>query len=166
MPTGYRKPDKLRAYLQHLTDTGVSTGVFNARIVLLRFYFGMTCGREKMKRYMQFRCKPKKLPVVLSVEKVGDLLAAVPGPGLKYRAALGISYGAGLRASEVCSLKVSDIKSDRMMIHVEEGKMTRIAWPCCRRLCLTCSAIAGGKHAPRVGYFLGSPRSWLRPHAS
>jgi hypothetical protein len=35
--------------------------------------------------------------------------AAVPGPGLKYRAALSISYGAGLRASEVCHLKIGDI---------------------------------------------------------
>jgi integrase/recombinase XerD len=53
---------------------------------------------------------------------VGDLLAAVPGPGLKSCAALGISYDAGLRASEVCILKVSDIDSDRMLIHVDEGK--------------------------------------------
>ena len=89
-------PDELRADQLHMTDSGVSTGVFNARIVSLRFFFGMTCGREEMKRYMQFRRKAKKLPVVLSVEEVGDLLAAVPGPGLKYRAALGISYGAGL----------------------------------------------------------------------
>ena len=51
-----------------------------------------------------------------------SLLAAAPGPGLKYRAALSISYGAGLRASEVCNLKVSDIDSDRMLIHVDEGK--------------------------------------------
>ena len=115
-------PDELRAYQLHMTDSGVSTGVFNARIVSLRFFFGLTCGREEMKRYMQFRRKAKKLPVVLSVEEVGDLLAAVPGPGLKYRAALGISYGAGLRASEVCNLKVSDIDSDRMLIHVDEGK--------------------------------------------
>ena len=88
-------------------------------------FFGMTCGKEEMKRYMQFRRKPKKLPVVLSVKEVGDLLAAVPGPGLKYRAALGISYGAGLRASEVCNLKVCDIDSDRMLIHVDEGKNSK-----------------------------------------
>jgi integrase/recombinase XerD len=50
------------------------------------------------------------------------LLASVPGPGLKYRAALGISYGAGLRASEVCNLKITDIDSDRMLIHVDDGK--------------------------------------------
>jgi len=56
---------------------------FNARIVALRFFFGMTCGREEMKRYMQFRTQPRKLPVVFSVEEVADLLTATPGPGLK-----------------------------------------------------------------------------------
>ena len=115
-------PEELRAYQLHMTDAGVSAETFNARIVSLRFFFGVTCGREEMKRYMQFRHKPRKLPVVLSVEEVADLLAAVPGPGLTYRAALGISYGAGLRAAEVCNLKVTDIDSDRMLIHVDNGK--------------------------------------------
>jgi len=82
----------------------------------------MTCGREEMKRYMQFRTEPRKLPVVFSVEEVSDILIAAPGPGLKYRAALSISYGAGLRAAEVCNLKIGDIDSDRMLIHVELGK--------------------------------------------
>ncbi|MEL7174248.1 MAG: site-specific integrase [Pseudomonadota bacterium] len=115
-------PDDLRAYQLHMTDAGITPTTFNARIVALRFFFGMTCGREDMKRYMQFRTQPRKLPVVLSVEEVSDLLRHAPGPGLKYRAALSISYGAGLRASEVCNLKVSDIDSDRMLIHVDQGK--------------------------------------------
>jgi integrase/recombinase XerD len=121
-PPDTATPDELRAYQLHMTDTDVSTATFNTRIVSLRLFFGVTCGREEMKRYMQFRRKPRKLPVVLSIEEIGDLLAAVPGPGLKYRAALGISYGAGLRASEVCNLKVTDIDSDRMLIHVDDGK--------------------------------------------
>jgi integrase/recombinase XerD len=105
-----------------MTDSGVTTPTFNTRIVALRFFFGITCGREEMKRFMQFQRQPYKLPIVFSVEEVFELLASVPGPGLKYRAALSISYGAGLRASEVCSLKVGDIDSDRMLIHVEQGK--------------------------------------------
>jgi site-specific recombinase XerD len=75
-----------------------------------------------MKRFMQFKTQPKKLPMVFSVQEVSDLLMATPGPGLKYRAALSISYGAGLRASEVCNLKISDIDSNRMLIHVDQGK--------------------------------------------
>lgn len=70
---------------------------------------------------MQFHRKPRELPIFLSVEEVADLMAAVPSPGLKYRAALGICYGAGLRASEVCNLKVKDIDSDRMLIHLING---------------------------------------------
>lgn len=115
-------PEELRAYQLHMTNAGMSATTFNVRIVSLRFFFGMTCGRDEMKRHMQFRRAPRKLPAVLSIEEVGDILAAAPGPGLKYRAALGISYGAGLRAAEVCHLRVKDIDSDRMMIHVEEGK--------------------------------------------
>ena len=129
-PPDTATPEDLRAYQLHMTDSGVTPSTFNVRIVALRFFFSMTCGREEMKRYMQFRTEPRKLPVVFSVEEVSDILMAAPGPGLKYRAALSISYGAGLRASEVCNLKISDIvpearlrhDSDRMLIHVELGK--------------------------------------------
>lgn len=115
-------PDDLRAYQLHMTNAEIAPPTFNARVTALRFFFDTTCRREEMKRYMQFRRQPRKLPVVLSGEDVADILAAAPGPGLKYRAALGISYGAGLRASEVCTLKITDIDSDRMLIHVEQGK--------------------------------------------
>ncbi len=115
-------PEDLRAYQLQMTDAGFTPTTLNARIVALRFFFGMTCGREEMKRYMQFRTQPRRLPVVFSIEEVSDILMATPGPGLKYRASLSISYGAGLRAAEVCNLKVGDIDSDRMLIHVEQGK--------------------------------------------
>ena len=62
----------------------------------------------------------RKLPVVLSPEEVVRLLEAAPG--LKYRAALSVAYGAGLRANEVISLKIGDIDSTRMVIRVEQGK--------------------------------------------
>jgi hypothetical protein len=105
-----------------MTNAGITPTTFNARIVAPRFFFGMTCGREEMKRYMQFRAQLRKLPVVFSIEEVSDLLMAAPGPGFKYRAALSISYGGGLRTAEVCTLKVGDIESDRMLIHDEQGK--------------------------------------------
>jgi integrase/recombinase XerD len=127
-------PEDLRGYQLHMTDNGVTPSTFNTRIVALRFFFSMTGGREEMKRYMQFRTEPRKLPIVFSVEEVSDILMAAPGPSLKYRAALSISYGAGLRAAEVCNLKIGDIDSapsrackhalpgSGMLIHVELGK--------------------------------------------
>jgi site-specific recombinase XerD len=115
-------PEDLRAYPLHMSDAGITPTTFNARIVALRFFFATTCQREDMKRFMQFRREPRKLPVVLSVEDVASILASAPGPGLKYRAALSVGYGAVLRASEICMLKVGDIDSDRMLIHVDQGK--------------------------------------------
>ncbi len=64
--------------------------------------------------------EPRKLPVVLSREEVARLLAAVDN--LKHQTALSVAYGAGLRASEVVTLKVSDIDSQRMTLRVEQGK--------------------------------------------
>ncbi len=63
---------------------------------------------------------PRKLPIILSRDEVSWLLAATVS--LKYKAAFSIAYGAGLRRSEVLALKISDIDSKRMTLHVEQGK--------------------------------------------
>ena len=86
----------------------------------LRFFFRVTLGRHDIVKHTTFIREPRKLPVVLSPEEVARLLNAAPG--LKYKAALSVAYGAGLRAAEVVSLKVSDIDSKRMVIRVEQGK--------------------------------------------
>ena len=46
-------------------------------------------------------------------------------PGLKFKGALSVAYGAGLRVSEVVALKVSDIDSQRMTLRVEQSKGQR-----------------------------------------
>jgi site-specific recombinase XerD len=63
---------------------------------------------------------PRTLPVVLSREEVARLLAAAPN--LKHQTALTVAYATGLRASEVISLKVGDVDSQRMTLRVEQGK--------------------------------------------
>ena len=67
--------------------------------------------------------EPQRLPTVLSAQEVARLLEAAPG--LKWRTALSVAYGAGLRASEVVALKLGDIHSERMRIRVEQGKGRR-----------------------------------------
>ncbi len=65
-------------------------------------------------------------------------------PGLKYKAALSVAYGAGLRAAEVVSLKVADIDSKRMIIRVERGKGGKDPQTsCCRRACSNCCGSGG-----------------------
>ncbi len=112
--------EDLRRYQLHMRSSGASATSMNAAVSALRFFFGVTLGRGDAQVGMTTVREPHKLPVVLSPEEVARLLDAAPR--LKYRAALSVSYGAGLRASEVVSLKLADIDSERMAIRVEQGK--------------------------------------------
>ncbi|NQY34829.1 MAG: tyrosine-type recombinase/integrase [Alteromonadaceae bacterium] len=62
----------------------------------------------------------RKLPIVLSLDEAIRFMDCATHP--KFKAALAVAYGAGLRVSEIVSLKVSDIESKRMAIRVEQGK--------------------------------------------
>jgi site-specific recombinase XerD len=112
--------EDLRRYRLHLVESGAGSPTINHSLTALRFLFLVTLRKPAIVRDMPFVREPRRLPVVLSPQEVARLLDAAPG--LKYKAALSIAYGAGLRASEVISLKISDIDSDRMVIRVEQGK--------------------------------------------
>jgi site-specific recombinase XerD len=120
-----RSPDTasfedVRRYQLHLAANGVGVPTINQTVSTLRFFFKVTLGRPGIVEHTHAIHEPRKLPVVLSPEEVARLLDAAPG--LKYKAALSVAYGAGLRATEVISLKISDIDSKRMVIRVEQGK--------------------------------------------
>ncbi len=120
-----RSPDRataedLRRYQLHMRSEGASATTMNAAVSALRFFFGVTLGRGEASVGMTTVRQPRRLSVILSPEEVARLLDAAPG--LKAKAALSLSYGAGLRASEVVSLKVTDIDSSRQVIRVEQGK--------------------------------------------
>src|SRR5262245_61201705 len=123
-----RSPDTataedVRRFQVHLTEIGgVGPSSINQAATALRFFFGTTLDRPELARHLARVFYPRPLPRVLSAEEVGRLLEAAPGPGLKYKAALSIAYGAGLRAGEIVMLRVSDIDSKRMLIRVEQGK--------------------------------------------
>src|ERR1700716_2654465 len=120
-----RSPDAasfedVRRYQLHLAGSGVGVPTFNQTVATLRFFFRVTLKRHDIVEHTTFIHEPRKLPVVLSPEEVARFLDAAPG--LKYKAALSVAYGAGLRVSEVVALKVSDIDSKRMVIRIEQGK--------------------------------------------
>ncbi|MCH7775233.1 MAG: tyrosine-type recombinase/integrase [Gemmatimonadetes bacterium] len=118
-PDGATAED-LRRYQLHMRSSGASATSMNAAVSALRFFFGVTLDRGDAQVGMTTVREPHKVPVVLSPEEVARLLDAASG--IKYRAALSVAYGAGLRASEVVSLKLADIDSSRMVIRVEQGK--------------------------------------------
>jgi integrase/recombinase XerD len=120
-----RSPDTatvedLRRYQLHLVDHGISPASLNAAISGLKFFFDVTLDRGEVMAKMQPVHLPRKLPVILSREEVGRLIAAAGN--LKHQTALALAYGTGLRVNEVVSLKVGDIDSQRMTLRVERGK--------------------------------------------
>src|SRR2546429_9017525 len=148
--------EDVRRYQLHLAGSGVGVPTLNLTVATLRFFFRVTLKRHDIVEHTTFIHEPRKLPVVLSPEEVARLLNAAPG--LKYKAALSVAYGAGLRAAEVVSLKVCDIDSKRMVTAWSRAKAARTATSCCHRFCSTCCASGGRRRDHKVGYFRAAIR--------
>lgn len=114
--------DDIRRFQLAQVERGAQPPKMNSQASALRFLLAITLGRADLAHQLAHTHYLKKLPRVLPIDDVGRLLEAAPGPGLKYKAALSVAYGAGLRGGEVVMLRVSDIDSKRMLIRVEMGK--------------------------------------------
>jgi integrase/recombinase XerD len=112
--------EELRRFQLKQTEACVGVPTINSAVSALRFLFTTTLDRPDLARRLTIVRQARRLPEVLTPEEVALLLDAAPGP--KYKAALATAYGAGLRVSEVVSLKISDVDSGRMMLRVEQGK--------------------------------------------
>jgi integrase/recombinase XerD len=115
--------EDLRLFQLHLAETGVSNITINATLSGLKFFFSYTLDQPELLRRVQRVYEPRKIPEVLSVQEVARVLEAAGS--LRNKAALSVAYGSGLRASEVCHLRVSDIDSERMLLRVVDGKGQR-----------------------------------------
>jgi integrase/recombinase XerD len=114
--------DDIRRFQLAQVEQGAQPPTMNTQVSALRFFFAITLGRADLAHQLARTHYPRKLPRVLAREQVTRLIEAAPGPGLKYKTALSIAYGAGLRGGEVVMLRVGDIDSKRMLIRVELGK--------------------------------------------
>ena len=113
-------PEDVRRYQLRLASIGTTVPTLNAGASALRFFFRVTLKRRDLAETVVSVREPRRLPIVLSPEEVSRLLASTTN--IKHKAALSLTYATGLRSSEVVSLKLTDIDSDRMVIRVEQGK--------------------------------------------
>jgi integrase/recombinase XerD len=107
----------------HLLHTQASESVFIQTVCALRFFYETTLGRPWMVEYIPYPKKPKTLPVILSRDEVKALLLAPRH--LKHRVILATLYATGVRVSALCQRQGTDIDSQRMVIHVRQGKGKR-----------------------------------------
>ena len=114
-------PDHIRTYQAHLlTERKLSAGTAVAYVAALRFFFIRTLKRQGYREDLPYPKRREHLPKILSLEEVAGLINAAGT--LMQRALLMTLYGTGMRRTEVSLLKVTDVDSSRMMIHVERGK--------------------------------------------
>ena len=113
-----------RFQLYLLNQKKLAPGTVEGRMSALRFLYKKTLKRRDIVYDdLIFPKTPQKLPVVLSPEEVTRLIEAAPN--LLHRTILMVLYGTGIRRTEASLLKVSDIDSERMVIHVHQGKGSR-----------------------------------------
>ncbi len=113
--------DRLRDYFLYCTNTlKLSEHTLHSRINAVKFYFEKVLGREKFFLDIPRPKKPFQLPNVLAISQVELLFSKLEN--LKHKTMLFLAYSAGLRVSEVVSLRVKDIHSARMVINIKGAK--------------------------------------------
>ncbi len=122
----HRSPDRLGP--QHIREhqaysfrqRKLAPSSVTQRLAALRFFFTKTLKRSWSVAETPYPKKVQHLPSVLSQEEVSQLINAAPNPF--YRILLMTLYATGARRAEVARLKVSDIDSQRMVVHIQGGK--------------------------------------------
>jgi len=125
-----KPPDRLGAtHVQRfqwylLQERKLNPGTVEMRMSALRFFFKKMLKRRDMHfDDLPFPKTPRKLPTILSPEEVRRMIDGTTN--LMHRTLLMVLYGTGVRRTELSLLKVTDIDSKRMVLHIRQGKGSR-----------------------------------------
>ena len=114
-------PKEVREYCLYLIeDLRVPWSTYNIKLCALRFLYHKTLNRDRLLLGVPCPKGEQRLPVVLSCEEVKQFFEATKT--LKQRTLFMCAYSCGLRVSELASLRIEDIDSQRMVVHVQLGK--------------------------------------------
>lgn len=113
--------EEIREYMLYLIrERKVAWSTYNIARCSLRFLYEQTLGQTNVLQGLPCPKEPKRLPVVLTLDEVAKFFEACPSP--RYLTLFQCAYAGGLRVSEVANLRVNDIDSQRMVIHIQQGK--------------------------------------------
>lgn len=110
----------IRDYLKHLVITNRSNSYINQSINSIKFYYEIVLGMPNRFYRIERPRKQKKLPIVLSKEQVKLMINSTNN--IKHKCIVALLYSSGLRRSELLNLKINDIDSSRMLIHIIDAK--------------------------------------------
>ena len=114
-------PDHLRQYQAHLfQEKKLNAGTVQQYVAALRFFFNKTLKRHYLLDDIPMPKRHRKLPEILSPDEVALLIDSASN--LFHQTILMTLYSTGTRRAEMCRLKTTDIDSQRMMVHIRQGK--------------------------------------------
>jgi len=117
--------NNIKNFLLNKQDKNYASQTINLYLNAVKFFY-----REVLKNYqkinIKFAKRTKKLPIVLSREEIKNIIESIKNT--KHKLIVSLSYGAGLRVSEVINLKIKDINLNELTIHLKnaKGKKDRI----------------------------------------
>ena len=110
----------LRGWVLGRIESGLAPATVNITTAALRFLFRDALDRPDLVKGIRNQRIPRKLPRHMSVEEIERLILGVTD--IRYRTAITLAYGAGLRISETVGVKVSHVIGDRNLLHIPSGK--------------------------------------------
>jgi len=114
-------PDQVREYTAHLfRDKKQSANTVYQAVGVLRFFYVKFLKQHWSPVEMPFPKRPMHLPVIWSQDEIARLIESADTPF--HRTILMTLYGTGVRRAELANLKLTDVDSSRMLIHIHDGK--------------------------------------------
>lgn len=115
----YLNEEKIKDFLLGKQNKGYSPQTTNLYLNSIKFFY-----REVLKNHykvnLKFAKRSLKIPVILSKKEIIEILAQIENP--KHKLIIALSYTAGLRVSEITSLKVQDINLEELTLHIKNAK--------------------------------------------
>lgn len=120
-PVHKMTPKRLKDYFLYCVEKEkMAERKLNGKINAIKFYFEQVLNRPKMFFDIPRPKKPQTLPKALSKKEVKRIFSVTTN--IKHLLALQLAYGMGLRVSETVNIKVRDIDSERMVVHIRGAK--------------------------------------------
>lgn len=143
--------EEINEYMHYLVDyRRISHSTQNQAVNAIKFYYEKVKGLDRMAIHFERPRRERRLPDVLSMEQV---LAIINAPtNLKHRTMLTVVYSGGLRCGELLNLKIGDINSNRMFIHIRHAKGNKDRMTVLSKVALKLL---------RIYYLQYKPKDWL-----
>src|SRR4030042_2482650 len=110
---------KVKEYLIKKKDAGFAGQTINVYLNAIKFFYENIV-KVPFKLNLKYSKKPKRLPVILSREDISKIIEAITNP--KHRLMIALTFGAGLRVSEIIRLKIKDIDLAGLQLNIRQAK--------------------------------------------